>query len=143
EWPASLLEEIAAEYRTRALDVALHLRSSHDSSEKVLFRLAGGVTVESVLIPSTGGRERNTVCVSSQVGCPAACSFCATGLAGFGRNLSPAEISDQVMYFTGRLRERGERVSNIVFMGMGEPFLNTRSVRLAVERLIDPGGFGL
>jgi 23S rRNA (adenine2503-C2)-methyltransferase len=110
-----------------------------------LFALADGTTVETVLIPSsrTGEPQRYTVCVSSQVGCPAGCTFCATGLSGFGRNLTGYEISDQVMYFAHALRPEGRRVTNVVFMGMGEPFLNTPSVRDAVHRLTDPAGFGL
>ncbi|GAC1519234.1 MAG: 23S rRNA (adenine(2503)-C(2))-methyltransferase RlmN [Chloroflexota bacterium] len=107
--------------------------------------LADATTVEAVLIPSVSadGRERHTVCVSSQVGCPAACTFCATGLQGFKRNLQAAEIVDQVMFFAASLKESGRWVTNVVFMGMGEPFVNTPAVREAIERLTDPQGFGL
>jgi 23S rRNA (adenine2503-C2)-methyltransferase len=141
----ALREQIATEFRLRTAEVRFHLHSKRDRSEKVLFGLADGTTVESVLIRATNpdGAERNTVCVSSQVGCPAACTFCATGLGGFTRNLTAGEIVDQVLYFAHALRPSGGRVSNVVFMGMGEPFLNPVAVKLAVERLSDPAGFGL
>ncbi len=143
--PQSLRHTLATEYQVRTTEVRAHLRSGKDGSEKVLFALRDGATVETVLIRSSGPerRERHTVCVSSQVGCPAACSFCATGLAGFTRNLSGPEIVDQVMYFAHQLRAEGKRVSNVVYMGMGEPFLNTGPVRDSIHRLTDPAGFGL
>lgn len=145
EFPQSLRNAISAEAPARALQPRLHLRSRTDRSEKALMLLADGATVETVLIPSGGGaqRQRFTVCVSSQVGCPAACSFCATGLQGFTRNLTPAEIVDQVMYFAADLHAKGGRVTNVVFMGMGEPFLNTGPVRQAIELLTASDGFGL
>lgn len=104
------------------------------TTEKLLLRLPDGERVESVLIP---GRDRLTACVSSQAGCPLNCSFCATGRMGFRRNLSPAEITAQVWALSDMLAERGpeKRISNVVFMGMGEPLLNTRSVLEAVEDL--------
>jgi len=145
ELPLALRQEIAEAHRVRTLDPLIHLRSSRDRSEKVLFSLHDGATIESVLIPASNpsGRARVTVCVSSQVGCPAGCTFCATGLAGFARNLSAAEIADQVQYFVHALRAEGKRVTNVVFMGMGEPFLNTRAVREAIASLTDPAGFNL
>lgn len=143
QFPADLRERIAGEYRTRSIEARVHLRSSLDASEKVLFGLADGTTVEAVLIPSSSGRQRETVCVSSQVGCPAGCTFCATGLNGFTRNLTGPEIVDQVMYFVYRLRPEGRRVTNVVFMGMGEPFLNVPAVKDAVRRMTDPVGLGL
>ncbi|MDQ2744846.1 MAG: hypothetical protein M3Z66_21485, partial [Chloroflexota bacterium] len=121
--PAILRRDMGMGYRTRTIEPTLHLTSKLDRSEKVLFTLHDGMTVESVLIRSRTGRPRETVCVSSQVGCPAACTFCATGLGGFSRNLTGSEIADQVMYFVGRLRPEGNRVTNVVFMGMGEPLL--------------------
>lgn len=144
QFPIALRRQIAESYRTRTLKLRLHLHSSADRSQKVLFALDDGMTVETVLIPSaSGARTRNTVCVSSQVGCPAGCTFCATGLGGFSRNLSAPEIVDQVMYFQHQLQEREERVTNIVFMGMGEPLLNAAAVREAVHRLTDSSAFGL
>lgn len=144
EFPAALRDELSKEFLTRSLGVRVHLTSRLDGSEKVLFELPDGATVESVLIHGRNAAgPRETVCVSSQIGCPAACTFCATGLGGFTRNLSPSEIVDQVMYFQHRLLDRGRRVTNVVFMGMGEPFLNVRSVRDAVRQLIDPEGINL
>lgn len=145
EFPASLREEVSQAYRTRTLEVRAHLRSSRDASEKVLFALHDKSTVETVLISArkSNGRARETVCVSSQVGCPAGCTFCATGLGGFGRNLTAAEIVDQVMYFAHALRPEGRHVTNVVFMGMGEPLLNVPAVRAAIARLTDPSGFNL
>lgn len=145
EFPSALRDRISKTCRTRSLEMSLHLQSRLDGSQKVLFGLHNGATVESVLISAANlrGRARETVCVSSQVGCPAACSFCATGLSGFTRNLTAAEIADQVMYFVHALRPQGRRVTNVVFMGMGEPLLNTGEVRKAVGRLTDPEGLGL
>lgn len=142
--PRELRSEIARETPTRTLEARVHLTSRLDASQKVLFRLRDGATVETVLIRSRGeGRDRETVCVSSQVGCPAACTFCATGLGGFTRNLTASEIVDQVVYFAYHLRREGRHVTNVVFMGMGEPFLNPLAVRSAVERLTDPSALGL
>lgn len=145
EFPLDLRHRIGAGRPVRGLRVRMHLHSPSDGSQKVLFALADGMTVETVLIPSSRSADpsRYTVCVSSQVGCPAGCTFCATGLSGFGRNLTGYEIADQVMYFARALRSEGKRVTNVVFMGMGEPFLNVPSVRDAVLRLTDPTGFGL
>lgn len=145
EFPLALRESLREEYRLRTLLPRVHLTSQLDRSEKVLFGLRDGTTVETVLIRgrNAGGGERATVCVSSQVGCPAACTFCATGLAGFARNLSAAEIVDQVAYFAEGLRAEGGRVSNVVYMGMGEPLLNPVAVRQSVARLTDPSGLGL
>jgi 23S rRNA (adenine2503-C2)-methyltransferase len=145
QFPLSLRQRMEVERPLRSLRVRTHLHSPSDGSQKVLFELADGTTVETVLIPSSGGGElrRYTVCVSSQVGCPAGCTFCATGLSGFGRNLTGYEICDQVMYFARALRPEDRRVTNVVFMGMGEPFLNIPSVRDALQRLTHSAGFGL
>lgn len=85
--------------------------------------------------------ERNTICVSSQAGCAMNCSFCATGQAGFQRNLSTGEIVEQIIFFARRLMHQGERLTNLVFMGMGEPFANYGAVQEAIARLTDPQGF--
>lgn len=145
EFPLGLRQRLAAAREIRTLQARVHLTSPGDATEKVLFQLDSGATVETVLIPTRtlGGATRYTVCVSSQVGCPAGCTFCATGLSGFAGNLSAAQIVDQVMYFVHRLRTSGDRVSNIVFMGMGEPFLNAAAVRSAIQRLTHPDSLGL
>lgn len=143
--PAALRERMAKARPLRSLATKVHGVSREDASEKMLFQLADGATVETVLIPgkSQGGRGRYTVCVSSQVGCPAACTFCATGLGGFTRNLTGEEIVDQVAYFAYALQRSREHVTNIVFMGMGEPFLNVRGVQRAVQNLVSADGMGI
>ena len=87
--------------------------------------------------------DRTTLCISSQAGCAFACAFCSTGQAGFNRNLSAGEIFDQAWFFARELAAREKRITNIVFMGMGEPFHNYDSVMEAVALLNDPQGFGL
>jgi 23S rRNA (adenine2503-C2)-methyltransferase len=113
---------------------------SADGTEKYLFRLADGEAVESVLIPDG---DRRTLCVSSQVGCALACSFCATGEMGFRRDMTSAEIVHQVCFAAKRLAGRGERLTNVVFMGMGEPLRNAQEVSRAVGILLSQHGFGL
>ncbi|MEO8208642.1 MAG: 23S rRNA (adenine(2503)-C(2))-methyltransferase RlmN [Chloroflexota bacterium] len=115
-------------------------------TEKALHRLHDGAAIESVLMHYPGAsdrRERNTLCISSQAGCAVACPFCATGELGFGRNLETAEILDQVRHAARRLDAKGRRLTNIVFMGMGEPLLNLDRVLEAVAALNDPARFGL
>jgi 23S rRNA (adenine2503-C2)-methyltransferase len=113
---------------------------SSDGTEKYLFRLEDGETVESVLIPDD---ERRTLCISSQVGCALRCGFCATGAMGFRRDMSSAEIVNQVCFAARRLAAAGERLSNVVFMGMGEPLENPHEVSRAIEILLSQFGFGL
>ena len=119
---------------------------SRDGTIKMLFTLRDDRTIESALMryAPAAGRPRNTVCVSTQVGCPIGCPFCATGQQGFERNLTPGEIIDQVLHYARRLRdEDGSTVDNVVFMGMGEPFLNFDALWQAIEMLNSPQGFGL
>jgi len=115
-------------------------------TEKGLHRLSDGAFVESVLMhyPARArSRERHTLCISSQAGCAVGCPFCATGELGFTRDLETAEILDQVRHAARRLDADGRRLTNIVFMGMGEPLLNLDRVLAAVEALNDPKRFGL
>lgn len=115
-------------------------------TEKMLHRLHDGALVESVLMhypARSGSRERHTLCISSQAGCAVGCPFCATGELGFTRDLEVAEIVDQVRHAARRLAAGGRRLTNIVFMGMGEPLLNLDRVLAAVEALNDPRRFGL
>ncbi len=116
-------------------------RSGDRQTSKGLFRLADGAEVEAVLMEHHG--DRNTVCISSQAGCAFACAFCSTGQAGFTRNLEATEIFDQARYFARELAAKGKRITNIVFMGMGEPFHNYDAVMDAVALLHDPHGLGL
>ncbi len=120
--------------------------SDAGQTEKALHRLSDGALVESVLMhyPARGhARERHTLCISSQAGCAVGCPFCATGELGFTRDLETAEIVDQVRHAARRLEANGQRLTNIVFMGMGEPLLNLDRVLAAVEALNDPKRFGL
>jgi 23S rRNA (adenine2503-C2)-methyltransferase len=133
-----LRERLAGQWRTRALET-VQLQRSADGTRKALLRAADGALLESVLIPD---EDRTTLCISTQVGCPLACSFCATGAMGFTRNLTTAEIVDQVC----RMREAlgaDERITNVVFMGMGEPLLNLPAVLRAIRLLMHPRAFNL
>lgn len=115
----------------------VHYRSvAPDETVKYLLKLEDGLIIETVGIPS---ENRLTVCVSSQVGCPMACDFCATGKGGFKRNLAAREIVDQVLTVQ---EDFGRRVSNIVFMGMGEPLLNVTNVLAAARSLNEDIGIG-
>ncbi len=109
-----------------------------DGTRKFLFRLRDGYEIESVLIPE---ERRQTLCISTQVGCPLACSFCVTGLGGVKRNLVTAEIIGQVQAVRRRM-PAGKRLSNIVVMGMGEPLLNYENVVRALRICLDDDGFG-
>ncbi|MDP9352593.1 MAG: 23S rRNA (adenine(2503)-C(2))-methyltransferase RlmN [Chloroflexota bacterium] len=108
------------------------------ATRKALFRLYDGKAVESVLMQYEDGRA--TVCVSSQAGCAMGCVFCATGLGGFDRNLTTGEILGQILYFARDLHSRGGRLTNIVYMGMGEPLANPVAVRRSIENLHEPEG---
>ncbi|MGV2827569.1 23S rRNA (adenine(2503)-C(2))-methyltransferase RlmN [Myxosarcina sp. GI1(2024)] len=115
----------------------IHYRSvATDATRKYLLKLADGAIVETVGIPTA---KRLTVCVSSQVGCPMACDFCATGKGGFIRNLQPYEIVDQVLTVGEDFQQR---VSNVVFMGMGEPLMNLSATVAAVKSLNRDVGIG-
>ena len=115
----------------------IHYRSvAPDQTVKYLLKLADNNIIEAVGIPT---EKRLTVCVSSQVGCPMACDFCATGKGGFVRNLETHEIIDQVLTVQ---EDFGRRVSHIVFMGMGEPLLNTKNVVAAIKSLNQDVGIG-
>jgi 23S rRNA (adenine2503-C2)-methyltransferase len=115
-----------------ALELAVETESEGGLTRKQLWRLADGSTVESVLMHSP---DRSTVCVSSQAGCAMGCTFCATGQAGFDRHLTTGEIVEQVVEASRRSRAEGRRLSNVVFMGMGEPLANYDATWAAVERI--------
>lgn len=113
---------------------------------KILLETSPGMLVETVLMqyPPEGDRHpRSTVCVSTQAGCAMGCVFCATGQMGFERNLTAGEIVGQVLHIAALLRQRGQHVTNIVFMGMGEPLANYGNTIAAVRLLTDPRAFGL
>lgn len=111
-------------------------QNSIDGTVKTAFRLHDGLMVEGVLIPSG---DRSTVCISSQVGCALGCKFCATAQSGFTRNLTVGEILDQINW----AQATGGEISNLVFMGMGEPFLNYENVIGAIEKITSPNGLGM
>ena len=129
--PLALREVLAAEVPFSTLSVENEQRA-RDGTVKTLFKTADGHPVEAVLMRYRDGRR--SVCVSSQSGCPLTCTFCATGRMAFGRNLTTWEILDQVLHF-----RRTEPVNHLVFMGMGEPFMNVDSVLAAARRLPELG----
>ncbi len=116
------------------------IQTATDGTTKTAWELHDGQFVESVLIP---GKDKYTVCVSSQVGCQLGCRFCATGTLGFKRNLSAGEIFDQVVFAQKAAEERGSTLSNIVFMGMGEPLLNYTNVLTAIKHITDENGLAM
>ncbi len=136
----SLRKKIASDFSFSTLERVRCVDSGDGETYKFLWRLFDGKLVESVLICSGG---RRTVCVSSQVGCSARCSFCASGKNGLFRNLSTAEIVEQIWNINAWLRERGERVCHVVYMGMGEPMENYDSLVKSIEILKAPDMFGI
>src|SRR4051812_32846465 len=135
--PMSLRMQLSREL-PEALEPLTEAISDDGATVKMLWGLDGGARVETVLMLYP---DRATVCVSSQAGCAMACGFCATGQAGFERHLSTGEMVEQVVRAARRARQVGRRVSNVVFMGMGEPFANYDRTWRAVERL--HGALGL
>jgi len=135
---ANLPEELRAKLAERACVSSLrplqHIRSVDGQTEKTLFALPDEQTIESVLMRY---ESRQTICVSTQVGCPIGCSFCATGQGGYQRNLTAGEIIDQVLHFARLLRPEGLPVTNVVYMGMGEPLLNYDAVWQSIVVLHD------
>jgi len=129
--PRALRDTLAADVPFSTLSPEEEHRA-HDGTVKTLFRTADGHPVEAVLMRYRDGRR--SVCVSSQSGCPLTCTFCATGQMAFGRNLTAWEILDQVLHF-----RRSEPVNHLVFMGMGEPFMNVDAVLSAARRLPEVG----
>ena len=134
--PASLREGLAGRFEIVPVTL-LKIEGAPESTRKILVGLWDGECVEEVLIPA---RDRKTVCVSSQIGCRFACAFCASGKEGCVRSLEAGEIVGQVLL---AWREYGDRPSNIVFMGMGEPFDNYDAVLKAVRILNDPDGIAI
>src|SRR5919205_1291069 len=141
EEATNLPKELRAALEKEAPAALLDLRRvsrATDGTRKYLFYTRDGHAIETVMIPEKG---RHTVCISTQVGCPMGCKFCATGLLGIKRNLWAREIAEQV--FVAARDIAPERVSNVVVMGMGEPFLNYSETLLALRVLNDSDGFNL
>jgi 23S rRNA (adenine2503-C2)-methyltransferase len=138
--PKDLRRRLEEETHIGRLDVVGEALSEDGLTEKVLFRANDGQLFESVLMRYT---NRNSVCVSSQVGCPIGCVFCATGNQGFTRNLTTGEITAQVLHFARKLAEENAHVTNVVLMGMGEPLLNFDNMWQAIMNLNDREGLAL
>jgi len=138
--PLALREELARRLPFGTLESVNEVASGDGATTKLLFRLFDGQLIESVLMRHL---DRNTICVSSQAGCKMRCSFCATGHGGWRRNLTPDEIVDQVLHFGRMLKDEDRHVTNVVFMGMGEPLDNYDSVLAAVRLLNEPEAFGI
>jgi 23S rRNA (adenine2503-C2)-methyltransferase len=151
--PAALRQSLDRDFRVDTIAADEVTVSDKGLTEKTLHLLSDGALIESVLMhyPARGRgedgrpehRERHTLCISSQAGCAVGCPFCATGELGFGRDLETAEILDQVRHAARRLAPRGDHLTNVVFMGMGEPLLNLDRVLEAVAALSDPQRFGM
>ncbi|MCB0088943.1 MAG: 23S rRNA (adenine(2503)-C(2))-methyltransferase RlmN [Caldilineaceae bacterium] len=148
--PKTLRTALAATATVNPLSLVTQVVSAAGDTQKVLFRLADGKTIEAVLMIYD---KRRTLCISSQAGCGMGCTFCATALGGLGRNLTAGEIVAQVLYFARYLARpeaepkmaiaRPTAVTNIVLMGMGEPMHNYRNVWTALRLLTDADAFGL
>ncbi|MFI5227904.1 MAG: 23S rRNA (adenine(2503)-C(2))-methyltransferase RlmN [Gemmatimonadales bacterium] len=137
ELPKALRDALGAAFTVPRLEVAARQKSA-DGTEKFLFRLGDGEAIETVVIPDG---DRVTLCISSQAGCALQCAFCATGAMGFTRNLTSFEIAGQVREM--RLLSPAVAVTNVVFMGMGEPLMNWKSVDAALTILNDAAGLGI
>jgi len=138
--PVHLRQKLAGEFCFAPLHPVTILTSSDHQTVKTLFNLMDGQAIETVLMHY---KERRTICISTQVGCAMGCVFCATGQMGFKRNLSSGEIVAQVLYYARLFREEGAGITNVVVMGMGEPFHNYENTMEAVDRLNDTDGFSL
>jgi 23S rRNA (adenine2503-C2)-methyltransferase len=139
--PQTLREQLASDFAFGNLET-VRVLGSEDTTRKFLFRLGDGNLIESVLIPASpalyGERsDRRTICVSTQVGCAYGCKFCASGLEGFSRNLDASEIVQQLLAVESAA---GERIDNVVFMGMGEPLANLTNVVRAIRIINAPWG---
>jgi 23S rRNA (adenine2503-C2)-methyltransferase len=144
--PTELRKALRERWRLQGPEIAAEQTSADGSTRKTLLRLADGELIETVLMryaATQEGRARNTVCISTQAGCAMGCSFCATGQQGFRRNLSAGEIVEQALHFARLLRAENDSVTNVVFMGMGEPLANYGATLRAVATLNDAQGFGL
>lgn len=159
--PHPLRTRLAESFRLRQLTLLRASESPEDAARKLLLGLPDGASIESVLIPqpwSRAPRESRlpsshhaspisylsfSGCLSSQAGCALACTFCATGAAGFERNLTRGEIVEQALELVAEARRRGGRLANLVFMGMGEPLANYTEVLAAVRRINHPDALGL
>jgi len=154
--PKSLREKLAENFPFSPFKIRTYLDSADGFTRKTLFELPDGNLIEAVLMrygdpadnpqitaspTGRGAKNRRTLCISTQAGCAMGCVFCATGQMGFKRHLTSGEIVAQVMYYAQMLKDVNESVTNIVLMGMGEPFHNYDNTMSAIDRLNDPDGF--
>jgi 23S rRNA (adenine2503-C2)-methyltransferase len=151
--PVALRQRLFESFEFNPLVPSSTLQSTDGETVKTLFLLHDGNAIESVLMKydlssvlqkfenDSPIRSRRTLCISTQVGCAMGCVFCATGQMGFKRNLSSGEIVAQVMYYSRWLKEKDEVLTNVVLMGMGEPFHNYDNTMTAIGRLNDPNGY--
>ena len=142
--PNELRAELTAEFDTPKTEV-VRVLGSKDTTQKFLFRLRDQNLIESVLIPASPAlygqpSDRRTICVSSQVGCAYGCKFCASGLEGWTRNLDAGEIVQQLIAVE---EKSGEKIDNVVFMGMGEPLANLKNLLRAIRIINAPWGLGI
>ncbi len=138
--PSSLRNHLSESFRFSGLTPGTILQSRDGETVKTLLTLVDGKSIEAVLMRYD---ERNTLCISSQAGCAMGCVFCATGQMGFKRHLSSGEIVEQVLFYARTLKQQGKRVTNVVLMGMGEPFHNYEASIAAIDRLNHPLGYNL
>ena len=144
--PLTLREQLDATLRIAPLEVATSQTSSDASTTKSLLRLDDGELVETVLMrydPLGDRQARKTVCVSTQAGCAMGCVFCATGTQGYRRQLTPGEVLGQIVTMARIALDEGSPVTNIVFMGMGEPLANYDTVHAALDRITDPDAMAM
>lgn len=136
--PAELRRKLNDYFEFQNLDPKVELTSKDKNTTKILFQLKDGYSIESVLMSYD---RRQTLCISTQAGCAMGCVFCATGQMGFKRHLTNGEIIEQILFFARRLKSQGSKVTNIVMMGMGEPFHNYQNTIQAINCLNEPGGY--
>jgi len=135
--PKSLLDALEERFSLFPLVMSRDIVSRDRQTQKFLFKLPDENFIETVLMHYEG---RHTVCISTQVGCPMGCVFCATGQMGYTRNLTAGEILSQIIFCMRRLADEGKDLTNVVYMGMGEPFLNYDEVMASIARLTDQKG---
>jgi len=138
--PITLRTSLSQQYKILSLNPLKENKTIDQRTTKILFQLDDGNLVESVHLVN---KNRNTICISTQAGCSVGCAFCATGKNGFFRNLLVSEIISQALFFSHRLHAIGQRITNIVLMGMGEPFLNYNATLQSLIRFNDPKGIAI
>lgn len=138
--PENLRSKLSAETEILSFEIINFLEADNGQSFKTLLKTKDGNLLETVLISPKPGIW--SACISCQVGCQMGCRFCATGLAGFKRNLTTEEITDQVLFWIQQLKKKNKKLSTVVYMGMGEPFNNWKNVSESIKILTDPELFG-